>query len=74
MINAWDQVRESLIDPDDTEELEEAEGKLHRVFKANLAEYCVTDGQDIYEERVFAITSIKALRLRVKNPDADLEG
>jgi len=74
LINAWDQVRESLIDPDDTEELEEAEGKLHRVFKANLAEYCVTDGQDIYEERVFAITSIKALRLRVKNPDADLEG
>ncbi|MFM9265303.1 dynamin family protein [Tychonema sp. BBK16] len=74
LINAWDQVRESLIDPDDTEELEEAEGKLHRVFKANLAEYCVTDGHDIYDERVFAITSIKALRLRVKNSDADLEG
>ena len=74
LINAWDQVRESLIDPDDTEELEEAEGKLYRVFKANLAEYCVTDGHDIYDERVFAITSIKALRLRVKNPDADLEG
>ncbi len=74
LINAWDQVRESLIDPDDTEELAEAEGKLHRVFKANLAEYCVTDGHDIYDERVFAITSIKALRLRVKNSDADLEG
>jgi replication fork clamp-binding protein CrfC len=74
LINAWDQVRESLIDPDDTEELEEAEGKLHRVFKANLAEYCVTDGHDIYDERVFAITSIKALRLRAKNSDADLEG
>ncbi len=74
LINAWDQVRESLIDPDDTEELAEAEGKLYRVFKANLAEYCVTDGHDIYDERVFAITSIKALRLRVKNSDADLEG
>jgi len=74
LINAWDQVRESLIDPDGTEELAEAEGKLHRVFKANLAEYCVTDGHDIYDERVFAITSIKALRLRVKNSDADLEG
>ncbi|NJK68330.1 MAG: dynamin [Microcoleus sp. CSU_2_2] len=74
LINAWDQVRESLIDPDDFEELEEAEGKLRRVFKANLAEYCVTDGHDIYDERVFAITSIKALRLRAKNPDADLAG
>jgi replication fork clamp-binding protein CrfC len=74
LINAWDQVRESLIDPDDPEELAEAEGKLHKVFKANLAEYCLNDGHDIYDERVFAITSIKALRLRVKNSDADLAG
>ena len=74
LINAWDQVRESLIDPDDPEELAEAEGKLRRVFQANLAEYCLTEGHDIYDERVFAITSIKALRLRIKNPDADLAG
>ncbi|MBD2095013.1 dynamin family protein [Trichocoleus sp. FACHB-591] len=74
LVNAWDQVRESLIDPDDTEELEEAETKLRRVFKANLAEYCVADGYDIYEERVFELSSLKALRLRVKNPDAALAG
>ncbi len=74
LINAWDQVRESSIDPDDPEELEAAEGKLRRVFQANLAEYCLTEGHDIYDERVFEITSIKALRLRVKNPDADLAG
>ena len=74
LINAWDQVRESLIDPDDPEELAEAEGKLRRVFQANLAEYCLTEGHDIYDERVFAISSIKALRLRIKNPDADLAG
>ena len=74
LINAWDQVRESLIDPDDPEELAEAEGKLRRVFQANLAEYCLTEGHDIYDERVFAITSIKALRLRIKNPEADLAG
>ncbi len=74
LINAWDQVRESLIDPDDPEELAEAEGKLQRVFQANLAEYCLTEGHDIYDERVFAITSLKALRLRIKNPDADLAG
>ncbi|WP_310484669.1 dynamin family protein, partial [Chamaesiphon sp. VAR_48_metabat_403] len=40
LINAWDRVKESLIDPDDATELAEAEGKLNRVFKANLAEYC----------------------------------
>lgn len=73
LINAWDQVRESLIDPDDVEELQEAEDKLRRVFKANLAEYCKVDGHDVYDERVFEISAIKALRLRLKNPSASLE-
>ena len=74
LVNAWDQVKEALIDPDDEEELREAEERLHKVFKANLAEYCVVDGQDIYDERVFAISSIQALRKRLKNPAADLQG
>ncbi len=74
LVNAWDQVKEALIDPDDEVELQEAEERLHKVFKANLAEYCVVDGQDIYDERVFAISSIQALRKRLKNPTADLKG
>ncbi|MFB8791447.1 MAG: dynamin family protein [Potamolinea sp.] len=74
LINAWDQVREGLIDPDDQEELQEAEYKLHRVFKANLAEYCQVDGHNIYDERVFAISAIKALRKRLKEPLASLDG
>jgi replication fork clamp-binding protein CrfC len=74
LINAWDQVREGLIDPDDEEELQEAEYKLRRVFKANLAEYCQVDGHDIYDERVFPISAIQTLRKRIKNPSANLEG
>lgn len=74
LINAWDQVKESLIDPDDQEELAEAEEKLRRVFKANLAEYCQIDGYDVYDERVFEVSSIQALRRRLKNPDASLNG
>ncbi|MBW4562694.1 MAG: dynamin family protein [Mojavia pulchra JT2-VF2] len=74
LINAWDQVRESLIDPDDTEELNAAEDRLRQVFKANLAEYCYVDGQNVYDERVFELSSIQALRKRLKNPQADLEG
>ncbi|HEY9638757.1 MAG TPA: dynamin family protein [Coleofasciculaceae cyanobacterium] len=74
LINAWDQVREGLIDPDDEEELQEAEGKLRRVFKANLAEYCLVDRHDIYDERVFEISAIKALRKRIKDSSASLEG
>ena len=74
LINAWDQVKESLIDPDDAEELAEAESKLQRVFKANLAEYCEIDGYDIYDERVFPVSSLMALRQRIKNANALLEG
>jgi GTPase SAR1 family protein len=74
LINAWDQIKESLIDPDDTEELAEAEFKLKRVFKTNLAEYCQTDGQDIYDERVFQLSSLLALRKRIKDVNASLEG
>lgn len=74
LINAWDQVRESLIDPDDSEELKAAEDRLRQVFQANLAEYCYVDGQNIYDERVFEISSIQALRRRLKNPQASLEG
>jgi replication fork clamp-binding protein CrfC len=72
LVNAWDQVKESLIDPDDIEELTSAETRLRQVFKANLAEYCYVDGQDIYDERVFELSSIQALRRRLKNPQADL--
>ncbi|WP_324634292.1 dynamin family protein [Phormidium sp. CCY1219] len=74
LINAWDQVRESLIDPEDEEELEEAEYKLRRVFQANLAEYCQIEGEDIYDERVFEISSLNALRRRIKEPSGSLEG
>lgn len=74
LINAWDQIREGLLDPDDMVELQEAEDKLRRVFKANLAEYCQVDGHDIYDERVFEVSAIKALRRRIKDSAATLEG
>ena len=74
LINAWDRVKESLIDPDDVTELADAEGKLNRVFKANLADYWTVDGYNIYDERVFPLSSITALRRRIKDKDADLDG
>ncbi|MEL6788004.1 MAG: dynamin family protein [Cyanobacteria bacterium J06607_15] len=74
LINAWDQVKDSLLDPDDPEELAEAEAKLQRVFKANLAEYCQTEEQDLYNERVFPVCSLMALRKRLKNENDSLAG
>lgn len=74
LVNAWDEVRESLIDPDDSEELREAEEKLRKIFRNNLAEYCHIEGNDIYNERVFELSSIQALRRQLKDPNADLAG
>ncbi len=74
LINAWDQVKESLIDPDDEKELQEAGDRLRKVFKANLEDYTKVDGYDLYDERVFEVSAIQALRRRVKDTDADLSG
>ena len=74
LINAWDEIREGAIDPEDAEEIAESESKLRRVFRANIGEYCQVDGQDIYSERVFEIASLPALRLRLKDQNAALDG
>jgi replication fork clamp-binding protein CrfC len=74
LVNAWDQVKEALIDPDDEDELKASEERLRKVFHANLVEYCHVDGHNIYSERVFELSSIQALRKRLKNPQADLDG
>jgi GTPase SAR1 family protein len=74
LVNAWDQIKESLIDPDDATELAAAKTKLDKVFRANLEDYCRVDGVDLYEERVFPVSAIQALRKRVKDVNADLGG
>ena len=74
LINAWDEIRKGLIDPEDAEELQEAEEKLRKVFHTNLADYCQVDGYNLYPERVFEISSLQALRRRVKAPEESLEG
>ncbi|NOK78700.1 MAG: dynamin [Chloroflexi bacterium AL-N5] len=74
LINAWDQVKESLIDPDDAQELATAESKLRKVFHTHLAPYCQVDGANLYGERVFEISALKALRKQIKDTDAPLEG
>ncbi|MGL5878392.1 MAG: dynamin family protein, partial [Xenococcaceae cyanobacterium] len=74
LINAWDEVRQELIDPDNAEELQQAKKKLRQVFRSNLTEYCLVDGQDIYQERVFEISSLMALRKRIKNSEDNLQG
>ncbi|MEL6777841.1 MAG: dynamin family protein [Cyanobacteria bacterium J06597_16] len=73
LINAWDQIKESLIDPADDAEVAEAEEKLHKVFRTHLQDYCQVDGIDCYRDRVFPISALEALRQRIKHPEQSLE-
>ncbi len=66
LLNAWDHIKDSLLDPDDPDELAEAETRLHQVFRSTLSDYC----GDRYDQRVFPISALEVLRQRMKSPDA----
>lgn len=74
LINGWDRVKSSLVDPDDADELQEAANKLRKVFQQHLVEYCQINEEDRYDQRVFEISALAALRRRLKASDADLGG
>ena len=74
LINAWDEIRRGLPDPNDAEAVAEAENKLRQVFQSYLSEYCQVNGKNIYDERVFEVSSLLVLRRRIKNPEDSLEG
>ena len=68
LINAWDEIERRLINPEDLNEKQEAEENVRKVFRTNLVKYCEVDGEDLYDERVFEISSLNALRQRLKSP------
>ena len=71
IINAWDEIKQSLVDPDNLEALKLAESKTREVFRANLAPYL--NGHP-YEQRVFEVSALTALRLKIRTPQVNLEG
>jgi GTPase SAR1 family protein len=72
LINHWDEIQNRLIDPDDLIALQEAEDRVRQVFRTNLTPYCQVEGEDRYDDRVFEISSLNALRQRLRNDS--LEG
>ena len=72
LLNGWDEIRKGLIDIDDSSELEIAENKIRQVFQANLEPYCKLVEKNIYQQRVFEISALNALRQRLKDSNADL--
>ena len=70
VINAWDEIKRGLVDPENESELSLAEAKVRQVFTANLAPYLIPEDP----ERVFEVSALTALRRRLKDPQADLAG
>src|ERR671932_1170358 len=44
LINAWDEIRQEMLDPDNLEAIQEAENKVRQVFQTNLSDYCQVEG------------------------------
>ncbi|MGF1489512.1 MAG: dynamin family protein [Prochloraceae cyanobacterium] len=65
LVNGWDKIRSGLVDPENSAELTAAEGKIRQVMRSNLAQYT-----ELYEERVFEVSALEALRLQKKSPEA----
>ncbi|NJK30290.1 MAG: dynamin [Acaryochloris sp. RU_4_1] len=63
LINAWDKVQNNLLDPEDSQALAETQTKLREIFRTHLANYCQTH----YDQRVFAISALQALRSHLQN-------
>ncbi len=66
LINRWDELQQSAFDPNDVQEVRKHEDNQRQVFAANLQDYCLVEGSDLYQERVFETSALNALRHRVK--------
>lgn len=66
ILNRWDSIRESLIDPDDEDDLRQKEAAVLREFKTRLSPYCQIDGEDLTDKRIFPLSALNALRQQLK--------
>jgi hypothetical protein len=70
VVNGWDRIANSLVDPEDQDALKDAESRVQELLKTQLTEYC----GEHYPERVFTVSALQALRLQQQDPAADLQG
>ena len=71
IVNAWDEIKQGLVDPEDSEELRLAEDKIRQVFQVNLSTYLTPEN---YHKKLFEISALTALRRKVKDKEATLSG
>jgi len=70
IINAWDEIKKGLVNPDNPEAVKFAEEQVRQVFQANLNPFLTSEQ---YNQRVFEVSALNALRQRLKNPHANFQ-
>jgi GTPase SAR1 family protein len=61
LINGWDRLASSLVDPEDKAALQAAQDKVRQVFQTQLSEY-IAEGS--YGDRVFELSALNGLKGR----------
>ena len=65
LVNFWNQVKDMVLRPED---LAQQEAKLRRLLREQLARHARRGEEDRYEQRVFGIDALGALRGRLAAP------
>src|SRR5262249_40844117 len=55
LVNFWNQLKDTVLRPSDLPAQEE---RLRRLLRHNLARYCRSGDEDLYEQRVFEIDAL----------------
>ena len=71
LINGWDEINNGLLEPGNSLELAAAQERSREYFKNNLKEYLPES--DTYQQRVFTISALNALRSCLSNSSIDIE-
>ena len=71
LINGWDEINNSLLEPGNEQELNAAQEKSQAYFRSNLGEYLIEDVE--YDRRVFPISALNTLRSYLDNSTVEIE-
>ncbi len=75
LINCWDEIESKLLDPEDRKEVANAKQAIRNRFAPIISDYLQSENKtNEYEKWVFEISSLNALRCRIKNQPLDSTG
>jgi predicted GTPase len=74
LINGWDEIERRMLDPEDPKEVETAKKDIRNRFAPLVSDYLQSENKTDYEKWVFEISSLNALRCKIKNQPLDGTG